>query len=162
MNPQWHPDARALSFNVKTLCYVGRWAEGGTDEQRDDAWEEATRLWWDDAKRIAQQHGFDDIEQHGRSGGWLTPVPGIEPDDPDAGEMHRLTEFSIALDAHFNDAPDYFAQSLACAIANDVEEGDTDPLAALLTAVREYVKTGHGIQTYRAIAAALAGYEAQA
>lgn len=130
--PSYHPDAGALSFNVKTLGLS--WADGGTDDQREVAWELAQRQWWSDAKLLAIKHGFTDVECHGRSGGWLTPVPGIyscdaDPDpcdtdpDPDgfAADMVRIRAFGVELNALFNQAPEYFNRVLTDVLARDAD-----------------------------------------
>lgn len=121
--PSYHPDADALSFNVKTLGL--RWAEGGTERQRDAAWILAQHCWWADAKALAVKYGFETVHTHGRSGGWLTPYPGINPadasTDPDgfAEDLARIRCFGEALGELFNQVPEYFQSALNEALAHD-------------------------------------------
>lgn len=108
--PSYHPDANALSFNVKTLGL--RWPEGGTDAQREAAWEAALQDWWRDAKLLAAKHGFTDVHAYGRSSGWLTPVPEVRVDDCSADDLARIRAFGKELDKLFNEAPTYFGSAL--------------------------------------------------
>lgn len=175
INPSYHPDADALAFNVKT--HGLRWAEGGDDRQREAAWEQALQHWWMDAKQLAIKHGFQNVYAYGRSGGWLAPVPGVDPDDesidPDgyAADMVRIRAFGEELSALFNQAPEYFKNALDAVIAEDEadaaeanyhtirEERRTETADTLIAAVREYVRAGHDVPTYRAIEAALTAYD---
>lgn len=121
--PSYHPDANALSFNVKTLGL--RWPEGGTDAQRETAWEFAQRDWWRDAKLLAIKHGFTDVHAYGRSGGWLTPVPEVRVDDCNADDLARIRAFGKELDKLFNDVPTYFDSALTDVL--DIEtEADSE------------------------------------
>lgn len=119
MNPQYHPDANALSFNVKTLGL--RWPEGGTDAQREAAWEFAQRDWWRDAELLAAKHGFTDVHVYGRSGGWLTPVPEVRDDDCSADDLARIRAFGDELADLFNQAPEYFNHALTDVLEADAE-----------------------------------------
>lgn len=119
--PSYYREARALAFNVKT--HGLRWAEGGDDRQREAAWETALQCWWMDAKQLAIKHGFQNVYAYGRSGGWLAPVPGVDPDyesiDPDgyAADMVRIRAFGEELSALFNQAPEYFNSALTDELA---------------------------------------------
>lgn len=121
INPSYHPDADALAFNVKT--YGLRWAEGGDDRQREAAWEQALQHWWTDAKQLAIKHGFQNVYAYGRSGGWLVPVPGVDPDDESidphgySEAMARIRAFGEELSALFNQAPEYFNSALTDELA---------------------------------------------
>lgn len=175
INPSYHPDADALAFNVKT--HGLRWAEGGDDRQREAAWEQALQHWWMDAKQLAIKHGFQNVYAYGRSGGWLVPVPGVDPDDESidphgySEALARIRAFGEELNALFNQAPEYFKNALDEVIAEDFTEGERlsaceEQLAermrterALIDAVREYVRAGHDVPTYRAIEAALTAYD---
>ena len=177
--PSYYREERALAFNVKT--YGLRWAEGGDDRQREAAWETALQCWWMDAKLLAIKHGFHDVYACGRSGGWLVPIPGVNPDDestdPDGYReaMARIRAFGEELSALFNQAPEYFKNALDEVIAEDFAEdfAEGERLSAceeqlaermrteraLIDAVREYVRAGHDVPTYRAIEAALTAYD---
>ena len=117
-NCQWHPDLRSLSINVKVLHFTGRWAEGGTPAQRDIAWEDAQRRWWNEAADIAREHGYEDVEQGGRSGGWLAPVPGVNPGDELTDPLGynealvRLDKFAEAIGRLVQRAPAMFEAAL--------------------------------------------------
>lgn len=120
--PFYYPDAGALSFNVKTLGT--HWPEGGTDAQRQEAWEVAQQCWWHDAKLLAIKHGFTDVECHGRSDGWLTPVPGVMPAEQNANfaaDLARIRAFGADLSALFNEAPRYFESVLTDVLVRDVD-----------------------------------------
>ena len=154
--PSYHPDADALSFNVKTLGL--RWADGGTDAQREFAWELAQQCWWHDAKLLAIKHGFTDVECHGRSGGWLTPVPGVDPRDADtdpngfAADMVRIRAFGKELDKLFNEAPSYFDSALTDVLVRDVDR-ETEEAAA----TARNVARGEAFTKLIALANAVAG-----
>ena len=140
--PSYHPEAGALSFNVKTLGLS--WADGGTDDQREVAWELAQRQWWSDAKLLAIKHGFTDVECHGRSGGWLTPVPGIgpcdadtDPDDCSADDLARIRAFGVELDDLFNQAPEYFNRALTDVLVHDANREIEEAAAVARNVARD-------------------------
>lgn len=164
MNAQWHPELRSLSFNVKTLHFAGRWAEGGTPWQRDSAWEQASRLWWADAARIAREHGYEDVAAGGRSGGWLAPVPSVAPHTMADADYPKLEAFGEAIAKLLAEAPEYFENALREIMAEDTKADEIignreHTRDALLDAVREYVRAGHDLTIYRRIEAALLAYD---
>lgn len=120
--PSYYREARALAFNVKT--HGLRWAEGGDDRQREAAWETALQYWWMDAKLLAIKHGFQNVYAYGRSGGWLVPVPGVDPDDesidPDgySEALARIRAFGEELNDLFKQAPEYFNSALTAELAH--------------------------------------------
>lgn len=170
MKTVYHRDANGLAFNVK--CYSPLADDRGTPWQRDSAYERAQQLWWDDAKRAARSHGFDDIGCCGRSGGWAYPIPAVNPygidSDPDglAADIARAEALADDLEHMLRELDERFTAALTEVIEEDadalIEVHDTRrqiTQANLLNAVRDYVSTGHNLVVYRTIAAALAAYD---
>lgn len=139
---QTHADVRGRDgygyvINVK---YHGayRLPGGGTDEQRQRAYENAMRSWWYHAEQAARHMGFDTVYSCGRSGGYIYPVlngSAITPSDLDRsqygyGREHArcrigmLRKFRIFITERMAD--DYlarmFADELEAIIADDREE----------------------------------------
>ena len=172
MKPTYHPEARGLAFNVKDRTCYGHDDRGG-DAQRERAYNRAQRAWWHDAKALAQRHGFDDIGACGRSGGWAFPIPAVDPSDADAETLARVEALGadiadmmapIVLANRFTAALDEvmaedFAENerLSACEAKLAERKRTE--RALIDAVREYMRAGHDVPTYRAIEAALTAYD---
>ena len=161
MNPTYHPEARGLAFNVK--CPLLRDMRG-TAGQRSRAYDRAQELWWEDAKQLAIAHGFDDVCQVGRSGGWLAPVTAgacIHPEEDH--EFDRLNTFGDALAEMMGEANERFTAELDAVMTEEAREqaelARIETHDALLDAVREYVRAGHDVSIYRTIEAALAAYD---
>src|SRR5690606_37721686 len=77
MRYQTHSDAQGrdgygLVLNVK--CHAFDFAEGGTDEQRQRAYNIAQESWWRKAKQAARKLGFDGVYSAGRMGGYIYPT----------------------------------------------------------------------------------------
>ena len=175
MKPTYHPEARGLAFNVKHRTALRDMR--GDAAQRDSAYEQAQRLWWDDAKAAAIRHGFEDIGACGRSGGWAFPIPAVHPSDADtdpdgfAAALARVEALGEELHRMLREVDDRFTAALDEVITEDFAEGERlsaceEQLAermrterALIDAVREYVRAGHDVPTYRAIEAALTAYD---
>lgn len=169
MNPTYHPEARGLAFNVKRRSRV---ADGrGTDAQRFLAYDRAQYTWWTDAKQAAIRHGFDDIGACGRSGGWAFPIPAVDPITADSETLARVEALGDALGEMMREVDDRFTAALDEVMAEDFTEGERLSACeaqlvermrterALIDAVREYVRAGHDVLTYRAIEAALTAYD---
>ena len=60
---------RHLAVNVK---YYGAYPDA-PDDVVQAAWERCCEAFWDDAREIAREHGYDNVFSEGRSGGWLVP-----------------------------------------------------------------------------------------
>lgn len=60
---------RHLAVNVK---YYGAYPDA-PDGVVQAAWEQCCETFWDDAREIAREHGYDNVFSEGRSGGWLVP-----------------------------------------------------------------------------------------
>ena len=175
MNPTYHPEAQGLAFNVKRYSRVAD--DRGTPWQRDSAYERAQQLWWADAKRAAIYHGFDDIGACGRSGGWAFPIPAVDPSDartdPDgfAETLARVEALGDDIAEMMREVDERFTAALDEVMAEDFAEGERLSVCearlaermrterTLLAAVREYVRAGHDVPTYRAIEAALIAYD---
>lgn len=175
MKPSYHPEARGLALNVKVRHALRD--DRGTPWQRDSAYELAQRLWWAHAKQAAIRHGFDDIGACGRNGGWAFPIPAVHPSDMDAdpdgfaAALARVEALGEELHRMLREVDDRFTAALDEVIAEDFAEGER--LSAceaqlaermrtervLIGAVREYVRAGHDVLTYRAIEAALTAYD---
>lgn len=141
-----HTDARGPALNVK--CYnltrdVPADAEG-TEAQQQRAWEDAGRAWWHGAELIAQRHGFRDVFQTGRMGGWLytepMPQPPTDDDGNETGEAEYPAAFVAELSAHLDRAPEIYADTLAEIIAGDADDvADLFELGRVLHAAGYYV-----------------------
>lgn len=97
---------------IQVKTYGMRFADGGTDAQRERAWHEAQQAWWWEADNLAHAIGVSEIYQDGRSGGWLV-APDVEPGTETAAEL------DARIAKHLADAPRYFADSLRMVIASD-------------------------------------------
>lgn len=53
--------------------YGSQLPDGGTESQRELAYERARADWWEDATEKAKELGFSDVYALGRSGGWIAP-----------------------------------------------------------------------------------------
>ena len=161
MNPTYHSDARGLAFNVK--CRARFTDDRGTEEQRERAYQRAQYLWWSDARQAAIQYGFTDVLCVGRSGGWLAPAIGsscVDPDDMDTDTIAGLNALGTTLDAMMRETDARFTAALDAVLAEEADDrlAETqlaETRNALLDAVREYVRTGHGA----AIEPALIAYD---
>ena len=67
---------REYGINVKSS--TGYWDAPdafetvGADEA-ESLWDWFAQSFWDDADRLAREHGYTGVHQEGRSGGWLVP-----------------------------------------------------------------------------------------
>lgn len=76
-----HPDVRVLGSNsygyglALNVKWYGRDdCMGGTEHQRERAYNRAKARWWDSARIAAQEAGFDNAYSCGCSGGYIYPV----------------------------------------------------------------------------------------
>lgn len=77
-------DGAGRDLIEKLEAEFGRqWVEGrgGYDGALAAATEDASRQWWEDAAEAAKGYGLGEIEQEGRSGGWLVFADGRDPQD---------------------------------------------------------------------------------
>lgn len=175
MNPTYHPEARGLAFNVKVRHALRD--DRGDAAQRERAYDRAQHTWWEDARQAAIRHGFEDIGACGRSGGWAFPIPAVDPSDADtdpdgfAAALARVEALGDDITAMLREVDARFTVALGEVLAEDFAEEEhlsacEVQLAermrterALIDAVRDYVRAGHDVPTYRAIEAALAAYD---
>lgn len=117
-----------MRINVKT--YRMTFADGGTDSQRERAWNEASEAWWNTAADIARELGID-IYQDGRMGGWLV----ADDVDPDSDLANTL---EARIGEHLKQGPAYFATSLASIMAEDDAQAlqERRETATILAALR--------------------------
>lgn len=72
-----HSDVRGrdgYGFVLNVKCHSFTFADGGTDEQRERAYNNAQESWWRNAREAAQEIGFGDVYSCGRSGGYIYPT----------------------------------------------------------------------------------------
>lgn len=120
-----------LTINVKCPTAY-RWADNieATDSQRERAWNFTQRAFWDDAERLAQEHGYAGVYSAGRSDGWLIPYRNATfaeyryPDPNDAEDCERFERFAESVEALLNDAPTFYADTLAEIVREDDREDD--------------------------------------
>jgi alkylhydroperoxidase/carboxymuconolactone decarboxylase family protein YurZ len=89
MNPTTYDGVYA--FNVKSHRLLRD--ERGTGQQRERAYDRAQEQWWRDAADAARGRGFTDVQSEGRSGGWLVPIPAVDPADA----IHDPDGFAVAM-----------------------------------------------------------------
>lgn len=113
----WRADYRGHGINVK---FYGTLEDGGTDEQRERAWQRASADWWNMANLAAQEHGYHGVGCDGRSGGWLVPMRdernAAETEDEPSAVFHA---FEDVIERMMGDVPRLFRESLAAVIAED-------------------------------------------
>lgn len=68
-----------------------------SDTERELAWEDTGRSWWEEAREMADAYGLESkkIYQEGRSGGWL--VYDIQPESLNLYELRVFAAFSAAI-----------------------------------------------------------------
>lgn len=146
MNIKYHPDVHGYAVNVKTLHM--HFPDGGTEGQRELAWDSTHEDWWNDANEIAKQEGFSGVSGVGRACGWCAPydvnkgVPEnssrhycyvqtayeseIDEDasDPDGmrDEAKRFAKFAERIEEHLTDVPAMYKENLERIIEEDKEE----------------------------------------
>lgn len=101
--------------NVKT--HGMQFVDGGTEEQRNAAWEITQAEFWSQAEYIAQQCGFDALLACGRSGGWAAPyyfshTTRTFPSMDDPTDARRFSEFADRMVGLMQRVPDAFAAAL--------------------------------------------------
>lgn len=81
MSIKYKHEARSYGIDVKVGWHHYPDTPALTDDERNEAWYIAQRMWWDEADRLCKELGFDGCAQAGRSGGWLVPVPAVEDEE---------------------------------------------------------------------------------
>lgn len=128
-NIKYHPDVRGYAVNVKTLHM--HFADGGTEPQRELAWDSTHEDWWNDANEIARQEGFDGAAACGRSCGWCAPYDvnrGVAENSSlhylyiDDENDERLAKFAERIEDHLKDVPAMYKENLERIIDEDKEE----------------------------------------
>lgn len=132
-----HEDADGgFAIHVKTHGLT--FAEGGTEAQRERAWNRAQRDWWRDADEAAKAAGYSGgCASGGRSGGWCIPYDETVDDDTrsnggrsidyeDDDDAPRFVAFADAIGKLHDAMPQRFADALREAIAEDAEEEERE------------------------------------
>lgn len=135
-----HDDARGgLAVYVKT--HGMRLVDGGTEAQREEAYELATFLWWRDAGDIAKRCGYSGAAACGRMGGWCAPYDEVDgrtmPIFEEDENSQRFVAFRSAISQSLDAAPQLFADTLAQVIADDAQREKEEADAAALQALRD-------------------------
>jgi len=112
-----HGETGHMAVNVKT--HGMRFIEGGTEAQRDSAWEYTVCGFWDEADSIAKDCGFAGVESEGHSDGWAAPFYGCGNngrvyllDNPSAKDARKFLKFAAKINALLADVPETFATVL--------------------------------------------------
>lgn len=132
-------DGGHMAINVK---YYGRFPDGGTDSQRERVWDAVVETWWESARDIARESGYDYVHSAGRSGGWIVPFwhrapraanlyssPGqggrwgypSYPDADDLADRVQFLAFTEAIEQLLADVPAMLADELRFVIEQDAE-----------------------------------------
>lgn len=123
MKTQKHCRDCGAAVNVKTHGVT--FADGGTDAQRETAYNRMQESWWRDANEAARACGYYGASACGRSGGWCAPyddaggiaAPAFEPDE----NAPRFVAFVGRVEALMKSVPDRFASELREVIAEDAK-----------------------------------------
>ena len=115
-------NGKHMAVHVSTLHM--RFADGGTDEQREVAWEMAVESWWNDASEIAQEIGYRGAASEGRSGAWCAPFYQGDsyPDPSDKKEQRRFLRFQTAIEGLMQSFPATYDDCLSEYLAGELEE----------------------------------------
>lgn len=126
MNITFHKDVSGYAVSIKT--HGVRWPNGGTESQRERAYNSAQLEFTQDAYEAAERAGYYTATTCGRCGGWLAPMyRGAHAED---GKLYPETDKDSAAFAYFVGAigemmrqlPDYFARNLADVLREDDED----------------------------------------
>lgn len=108
----WNSDAHGITF-----------ADGGTDEQRETAWDRTQHGFWRDAGEAARECGYDGAFACGRSGGWCAPywLRGTSKcvTFDDRGDGGQFEEFAERIETLYRAVPELFAANLRGVIEED-------------------------------------------
>lgn len=123
------------AINVKThgaIFHALRAIDGGTESQRERAWNDTAASFWTNADSAAQDCGYTGGAMAcGRSGGWCAPYDETNGrqyfEDDDGGA--RFQKFAARIEAMVRDVPRMFAENLAQVIADDAaDDAETEAL----------------------------------
>lgn len=155
-NIKYHPDVRGYAVNVKTLHM--HFADGGTEVQREFAWDTLNEAWWDAANEIAKEEGFVGAAACGRSFGWCAPfytyrAGGMDftsyVDDDSEERLEQFNKFAKRIEALLAEAPVMYKETLEQVIKDDAaREGKAKREADELKEMQ--VKTLGLLRFYRA------------
>lgn len=129
MNIKYHPDVHGYAVNVKTLHM--HFPDGGTEGQRERAWEATHEVWWDAANEVAKEEGFDGASGAGRSCGWCAPYDTSRtvPENSSLYYLYvddendkRLPKFVERIEALLREVPAMYKAELERIVEEDREE----------------------------------------
>lgn len=99
--------------------------DGGTESQREQAYEAASAEWWYDAESKAQELGFAGVYALGRSGGWIAPYYDTRraPDLDEPREREAFEGFAawVAAEMQPDALADRFQSYLEAIMADEPE-----------------------------------------
>ncbi len=77
-----------------------------SEEEISNMWDWTQEDWWEQAKELAKEHGFENVYSEGRSGGYLYPVyqGGREVDLNDPDEVAKFKLFKQEIDSLYEGA----------------------------------------------------------
>lgn len=126
---RYHEDVHGYAVNVKTLHM--HFPDGGTEGQRELAWDATHEDWWNDANEIARQEGFSGVGGCGRQCGWCAPYD-VNKGVAENSSLHylyiedeadaRLQKFAERIEDHLEDVPAMYKENLERIIKEDKEE----------------------------------------
>lgn len=118
----YHLDARGPALCVKVYNLPD--VDGSTEAQQMCAYVMAQECWWDVAKDIAREHGYDTVYRAGHMSGWLYTDP-LPPED-DAGNREYPPEFIAAIEALLANAGELYEEELRSIMRADAEQDALD------------------------------------
>lgn len=116
---------------------------GGSDAQRQRAWDATAENWWENASTLAEQHGYSGASACGRLNGWCAPYDESVDDShrsnggrvvtfEDDENAPRFVAFAQAIADMLAAVPRMFGENLAIIIADDAEEKAAEERAAAM------------------------------
>jgi hypothetical protein len=76
------------------LTYWNMERDNLDDDEVEFIYEMCRQYFWDDARVVARNMGYDDVYSEGRSGGWLVPEP-----QPHCGTMDAFFDLEHEIDS---------------------------------------------------------------
>lgn len=116
-----HSDANN-GFVIYVKTHGMSFREGGTDDQRNRAWELATEEFWINAGIQARLCGFGGVSAVGRSGGWLAPyyeIPGKRAVYVSSEDNDDFIKLKDMIEQDMADVPQLFSDKLDEVIEDD-------------------------------------------